>query len=465
MSRTKIISFLFCLSIIAVACQISSSSSGAELGVANYHLPANSIDPKDLSNYVIAYCWRPADAKPSKIDPRQTDYYIAISSGDGRGTSVLSNYAPYTNGDYYMFGCVSDPTALDQNVGRLVWQPHENRLSFVSGLDIDDSDFQFVSVTEKPSPQITDLGDMGITVYNWKHTVDPYANYGQYFINPRNIFWSPDGDKFATLASDTGATAGILNIWTYELSTGTIRNITGYIKLGDFVQSAVWSKHGDKLAIGYGSPDSGVGIATYGTNNYIEVTSRTQSELSQPPYAPKSIFDIFRAFLDKRYPLAFTAYLVFNSGPVWIDNDQKIIFTATDQNKLSTLFIVNSDGTNLEKLIPGLQGIVGLPKLSPDETQLAFIRYPSWTDRSRVEISVLNLSSMQLKSLIVVNAPQNGKDLLISGIDWSPDGKYLAFSSNHTGESAIYIITSDGSAWLNLTKNVNGDAVSPAWMP
>jgi TolB protein len=45
---------------------------------------------------------------------------------------------------------------------------------------------------------------------------------------------------------------------------------------------------------------------------------------------------------------------------------------------------------------------------------------------------------------------------------WSPDGRYIAFSSNRTGASKIFIMNANGFNQRALTTSKGGES-SPAW--
>jgi TolB protein len=199
--------------------------------------------------------------------------------------------------------------------------------------------------------------------------------------------------------------------------------------------------------------------------NYITITSETNPLLQDWPYILDSAFDLISLAVQENPLIGFTLYLFSNSTPIWINNDSEIIFIAANSEENAVLFIVKADGSDLREFIPGLPGISGLPTLSPDGKTFAFIRYPKWKNTSRVEIALFDLNTSELKSLVVLPEPDNGDQLLISGLDWTSDGEFLAFSSNHEGRSNIYVISKDGERWINLTENMHGDAVSPAWKP
>jgi TolB protein len=47
---------------------------------------------------------------------------------------------------------------------------------------------------------------------------------------------------------------------------------------------------------------------------------------------------------------------------------------------------------------------------------------------------------------------------------WSPDGRFIAFSSNRSGKKEIYIMRADGSGQKKITSG-SGEKTAPAWSP
>lgn len=447
MKKTALILFAISTLLIMFACTPGNKRfSGIQIPSAHY--PAQEIASNNLIQYTIAYCWRPI-AAPASVDfPEQQETRVVVSHGDGSNKFVTNQYPTSSIAFVNMLGCLShDRQDIRRESGSLTWRPGHSELSLVYGVDPALTNFKFFSVPE--NLLIQDIGDP--------------VGQNNYFINPRGVFWSPDGNKFATWATDTELDQGLgSNIWVYDMTTSQISRISNVEKVGNYVANATWSAHGDKIAVGYGVPYSGIAISTYSKpQTYTEVTSETQSTLKDWPYVIDNVLEMFSK--DPIY--AFNFYLSHHSLPIWVNDDSQVVFVAANRNKQAALFIVNSDGTNLHELLPGFPGIVGLPTLAPDLKTIAFIRYPDWKDRGRVEIATLDLITMEINSLAVLPAPANGDELYISGMSWTPDSQYLAFSSPHNGESDIYVIAKDGSAWLNLTKNVDGDAVSPVWQP
>ena len=128
------------------------------------------------------------------------------------------------------------------------------------------------------------------------------------------------------------------------------------------------------------------------------------------------------------------------------------------------IYRVHPDGTGLERLTddPALDDQA---MLSPDNTQLAFV---STRQTHRANIWILDLKTKQFRNLTGQAAIQ-GDVMKPDGFfrpAWSPDGQWIAFSSdrntewtdrgNHTGwehlqELSVYIVHPDGTGLRRIT--------------
>jgi len=435
---------------------VSIFFSSCLFGFPNEHTPPSEIHEVEVENYEIAYCWQDPNGKQSIISDEDKEVVIVVSDIKGIYKKVIqsqyNNEPNASNMVIFKNGCLSVDTAVfKQGWYSLAWRPNSNEIIFAEGTDWSLSHFNSKLIS-----------NMEIKEGEFKDWI--YDSRG-YFSIPRGIYWSNDGSKFATLGRDIMPLGTIGdNIWVASGNPPSYTRITNIMEVGDFIANASWSSDNTKLAITY-RKNSGIAIVTLDNQNqvesYINVTKKEFSELSE--YWP-FVFTSFLQLISDLKHSGFSSYVSVNSIPVWINNDQQIIFAASSSSDQSTLFIVDSDGTNLEPFLPDVSGLIFMPRLSANGRTLAFVRYPNWKTRDKVEIATVDIYTKEISSLVVLYS-QTEEDLIISGMNWSPDGKYLMFSSNHAGESDIYIITADGSAWKNITEDIDGNAVGPIWKP
>lgn len=127
---------------------------------------------------------------------------------------------------------------------------------------------------------------------------------------------------------------------------------------------------------------------------------------------------------------------------------------------VSNLFVIDTDGKNLFQLTNS-QAQNSLPDWSPDGKRIAF----SSNQDGNEEIYIINADGTGQVRLTF-----STEDEGLSGFDhdigptWSPDGEWIAFSSNRAGNFDIYIMKPDGSEQTQLTFNPNGD-IGSTWSP
>jgi Tol biopolymer transport system component len=154
----------------------------------------------------------------------------------------------------------------------------------------------------------------------------------------------------------------------------------------------------------------------------------------------------------------------FDSGPAWSPDSQKIAFNSSvEWDKVGVIFnscggsggicVMNADGTNLISL-PHKKGGEGDPNWSPDGRKIAFTSGRT----GDAEIYVMDTDGSN-----PVNLTRYGKAWDAAPV-WSPDGKRIAFSSYRDGNFEIYVMNADGTDIINVTNNLT-DEGSPAWSP
>lgn len=155
---------------------------------------------------------------------------------------------------------------------------------------------------------------------------------------------------------------------------------------------------------------------------------------------------------------------IYDDRPAWSPDATKIAFVSNRDNA-GFIYTINADGTNLQRLT---DRDFGGPTWSPDGKKIALVvsRFPWGLDKPSSDIYVINSDGTGLTKLI----SDSGENL---GFTWSPDGKQLAFASTRDpdGRSRIWVMNSDGSNQRRLTDihDTNNPVfyydATPSWSP
>ena len=142
-----------------------------------------------------------------------------------------------------------------------------------------------------------------------------------------------------------------------------------------------------------------------------------------------------------------------DTQPVWNPKTGQTVAFISGRSGLPQLYLMNSDGSSVEKLDLSEMGYVVDPDWSPNGQLLAF----SWRrPDGNFDIYATDVASHQLVQL-TRDAGRNEKP------SWSPDGRHLVFQSNRTGTWQIWSMLADGTEPRQLTKE--GQNESPNWSP
>jgi serine/threonine protein kinase len=138
----------------------------------------------------------------------------------------------------------------------------------------------------------------------------------------------------------------------------------------------------------------------------------------------------------------------------------RLVFTSTRDGDWD-LYLIDSDGTNLRQVTDD-PGIDYDPAWSPDGIRIA---YASSTSDGKPEIKVITIACV----LAEQNCDESAQNLTNNaakdyGPAWSPDGQYIAFTSDREGNLDIYTMKADGTGVKRLTFN-SGDDQAPRWSP
>ncbi|MBA4383864.1 MAG: hypothetical protein C0410_03950 [Anaerolinea sp.] len=143
--------------------------------------------------------------------------------------------------------------------------------------------------------------------------------------------------------------------------------------------------------------------------------------------------------------------------PSWSPDGSKIAFQGAGGNY--EVFVINTDGTNLQQLTntPGWDN--GDPSWSPDGSQIAYFSRgdPAF---NYGEIWVMNADGSNKHPVMV------DYSMSVGYVTWSPDGSKMAFMAHEWPERIwkIYVMNSDGSD-IKLLTNSSGHSQYPQFSP
>ena len=141
------------------------------------------------------------------------------------------------------------------------------------------------------------------------------------------------------------------------------------------------------------------------------------------------------------------------NSPKWSPDGTKIVIYGYPDGSTWSIYLMNSDGSNMVRLTNTENVWDSSPSWSPDGSKIVFTRiFPNLNGRE--EIWVMD---------------ENGGDQHWTGIEgaaakWSPDNLRFVYHSNHSGNYDIYTSKIDGTDELRLTFAAGMD-IQPDWSP
>ena len=124
-----------------------------------------------------------------------------------------------------------------------------------------------------------------------------------------------------------------------------------------------------------------------------------------------------------------------------------------------SVWLADADGQNPRRLTSNTEPEKA-PQFSPDGTKVLYLRSVEGDEGGFVD-------------LIVVRDLAGGEETVVSSTDsatarhpsWSPDGRFIAFTSNRGRDDEIVVTTPDASGAVNASGNPTGPDSWPAWFP
>lgn len=235
--------------------------------------------------------------------------------------------------------------------------------------------------------------------------------------------WSPDGER---IAFQTAGAEGRFDIWTLELATGNLRNLTRFE--GDFStgqdvapdESPAWSPDGRRVVFSSGGTGEGdLYLVDADGANLDRLTSSPEPDLS----------------------------------PDWSPDGSRILFSRSVASGTQLWVVEVATGTETRLTDPG--GRDETARWSPNGTRIVFSRFPfaQGGEEPNHDLYVMDAEGTNLVRLT---------DTPFSEIEpnWSPDGEELVFAR----DEGLVRLRLDTGAEIAIDPG-DGSFSSPDWRP
>jgi Tol biopolymer transport system component len=143
------------------------------------------------------------------------------------------------------------------------------------------------------------------------------------------------------------------------------------------------------------------------------------------------------------------------SPPSWATSDQTLAVAVSINDAPAQIYLRSPEG-GIPADFDRNDQIIGVDHLSwsPDGTSIIF----TWNyQRGRNEITVVPLDDRGFQNTILTNTLGNKEPV------FSPDGRYIAFTSSRDGDFEVYLMLVSGIDQKNLTNSPSSKDMQPDW--
>lgn len=272
--------------------------------------------------------------------------------------------------------------------------------------------------------------------------------------------WSPDGSQIVYASVDDR----VCELFSVSTVGGAPRRISDCDKYdGD---SIAWSPDGAILAMK--APDSkGIDFLTLATGavrHFTEVPP-TDLEDTEPDFSPdgtllgfirwhaSGVANVYVVPVSGGEPKRLTFDNLKIEGLTWEPDNRHLVFSSNRGGPFG-LWRVDIDGGPAER-VPQAGRSAFTPSLSRDGRQLV---YEEWTGAT-------NIFSVDIAAPRTQSSPITATTRLSWNPAASPDGKWVAFASDRSGSSEIWVTDRKGEQALKLTAFGGPYTSGPSWSP
>jgi TolB protein len=225
--------------------------------------------------------------------------------------------------------------------------------------------------------------------------------------------WSPDGQSLAYVSFE----GRLPTVYVQELKTGERRRVSARAGVN---QAPAWSPDGTKLALTLSTRDGNLDIYT------LDLASQALTRITDDPG--------------------------IDTEPQW-SNDGRTLYFTSDRAGGPQIYSVGLQPGDKPRRLTFQNSYNARPRLSPDESQLAFVTQ---------EEGAYRIATMDLRGRGDVQVLTRGHfDVSPS---YAPNGAEIIYASRDRGRGVLALVSADGRVQERLVSS-EGEVQEPAWSP